>query len=337
MNRTITTLIAAGVALWFANPALASERVTVENFARAESDTYFREQINAYGLDVGELNHIREPTTPENQDVIRQNQDTLYSGILLDLSKPVKFTLPDIGDRYMSMHLVNQDHYVFVESNPGTYDLTEANVGTRFAQVIIRTFADPNDPEDLKKAHAAQDGIKVEGGGKGPFEAPMWDQESLATARTALSNLAELGFSSDYAFGRKEETKPVDHLIGAAAGWGGLPRSAALYVFDSVPNNDGETPYAVTVKDVPVDAFWSITVYNADGFLEKNALGRNSFNNFTSKPNADGSHTLHLGGDPKAINFLPITKGWNYVIRLYQPRKEILNGSWVFPEFKAMK
>jgi hypothetical protein len=91
------------------------------------------------------------------------------------------------------------------------------------------------------------------------------------------------------------------------------------------------------VKDVPVDAFWSITVYNADGFLEKNAQGRNSFNNFTSKPNADGSHTLHLGGDPKAINFLPITKGWNYVIRLYQPQKEILNGSWVFPEFKAMK
>ncbi|MFN2221718.1 MAG: hypothetical protein ACK2UH_04155, partial [Candidatus Promineifilaceae bacterium] len=36
---------------------------------------------------------------------------------------------------------------------------------------------------------------------------------------------------------------------------GGLPLSAAMYVVDSVAENDGETPHSVTVKDLPVDAF----------------------------------------------------------------------------------
>ena len=52
--------------------------------------------------------------------MIRSNQDTLYSGLVLDLSKPATLTLPEIGGRYMSAHVINQDHYMFVESEPGT-------------------------------------------------------------------------------------------------------------------------------------------------------------------------------------------------------------------------
>jgi hypothetical protein len=41
---------------------------------------------------------------------------------------------------------------------------------------------------------------------------------------------------------------------------------------------------------------------------------------------------VRLGTDPgDAQNFLPITAGWNYVVRLYRPRPEILDGSWTFP------
>jgi hypothetical protein len=100
---------------------------------------------------------------------------------------------------------------------------------------------------------------------------------------------------------------------------------------------DGITPHAVTVKDVPVDAFWSITVYNADGYLETNDLGVNSYNNFSAKPNKDGSYTIHFGGDPKSVNYLPITEGWNYAVRMYQPRKEILDGTWTFPSVEPVK
>ncbi len=318
--------------------AFAAE-VNVDNFVRAESDTMMRANLAAFGAGVGEIHHIRQPTTPDNQPIIRMNQDTLYSGIVLDLSEPVRLTLPEVGGRYMSMHVVNQDHYMFVEAKPGTHELTQENVGTRFALVTVRTFANPNDPEDIKKAHAAQDAIRVEGGGKGPFDAPDWDKESLAKGRKALNDFAAaLGFDASEAFGRKGEIQPTYYLIGAAAGWGGLPRTAAMYIIDSVPTNDGGTPYKVTVKDVPVNAFWSITVYNADGYLEANDLGINSYNNITAKPNNDGSITIHFGGcEDGRLNCIPVTPGWNYTIRMYEPGEEIQTGSWTFPQFAEMK
>ena len=96
--------------------------------------------------------------------------------------------------------------------------------------------------------------------------------------------------------------------------------------------NDGETPYVLKVKDVPVDGFWSVSVYNAEGYFEKNEANAYSFNNITAKKDSDGSITIHFGGDPKQSNYIPITKGWNYTARLYRPRKEILDGSWKFPE-----
>jgi len=314
-------------------PNLAfAEEVNVDNFVRAETDHMFRTNMKILEMGVGELTHNREATTPEVQPVIRMNQDTLYSAILLDLSKPVTVTLPELGGRYQSMHVVNQDHYMIFEAKPGTYELTADSVGTRFASITFRTFVDPNDPEDVNKAHAAQDAIEVSGGGKGPFEAPDWNQDQLAAARKALSDLATLGFDSTYAFGTEEETRPVDHLVGAAAGWGGLPRAAAMYVIASADNNDGETPYAVTTKDVPVDAFWSITVYNADGYMEANSLGVNSYNNITAEPNPDRSITIHFGScDDGRVNCIPITRGWNYAVRMYSPREEILNGTWEFP------
>jgi hypothetical protein len=68
---------------------------------------------------------------------------------------------------------------------------------------------------------------------------------------------------------------------------------------------------------VPVDAFWSISVYNRDGFFEENEIGVYRVNNITGQPNPDGSFTMHFGGDPESTNFLPISDGWNYAVRLY--------------------
>ena len=337
-GRVLNFCLAMFSALSVATAAEPEEqvRVNVDNFVRAESDHMIRANMKGFNLGFDTFFHLREPTTPDNQPTIRMNQDTLYSAMVLDLSKSVKITLPEVGGRYMSMHVVSQDHYMIAESKPGTYKLTEKSVGTRFALVTIRTFYDAGDPNDLAKAHAAQDKITVSGGGEGPFEAPNWNTDQLKAARKALNDLGALGFDAKYAFGTRKEVRPVDYLVGAAAGWGGLPAKAASYIIDSVEQNDGKKPHSVTVKDVPVDAFWSITVYDADGYLEKNDLGVNSFNNFSAKPNEDGSITIHFGGDPKSVNYLPITKGWNYAVRMYLPRKEILNGSWAFPEVKAM-
>ena len=85
-----------------------------------------------------------------------------------------------------------------------------------------------------------------------------------------------------------------------------------------------------------MDAFWSISVYNADGFFERNERDAYSINSITAARNDDGTVTVLFGddGDP-ARNSLPVTDGWNYVVRLYRPRPEILDGTWVFPSVDA--
>lgn len=71
--------------------------------------------------------------------------------------------------------------------------------------------------------------------------------------------------------------------------------------------------------------------------MEKNDLGVYSYNNVTAKPNDDGAFTINFGGDPKQQNYMPITKGWYCLIRMYQPRKELLDGSWKFPRPQEVK
>ena len=102
--------------------------INVTNFVRAETDHMIRANMKAFGVKIGAMAHVRQPTTPDNQPVIRMNQDTLYSGTVLDLSRPVKLTLPEADGRYMSMHVVNQDHYMFVEAKPGTYELSMVQI-----------------------------------------------------------------------------------------------------------------------------------------------------------------------------------------------------------------
>ena len=302
--------------------------VNVDNFVRAESDVAIKRIVDAVGF--GNWFHLRAPTPIDQQKVIRMNRDTLYSSVMLDLSEPATVIMPETGGRYQSLQVISQDHYSFAKIKPGRYELTEEVVGTRYAYLIIRTFFDANDPDDLKTTNALQDALKVEGGGPGPLDIPDWNIEQMMTARDALNTLAKLGASNVGAFGTKEEVDPIRHLIFAAAGWGGLPNKNTIADLGSVEQNDG-TPHVLNVpKDVPVHAFWSVIVYDANGFIPENDLGVYSYNNVTAKPNANGSITIHFGGDPGQINYLPIVEGWNYAIRMYEPGEEILDGSWTF-------
>ena len=65
--------------------------------------------------------------------------------------------------------------------------------------------------------------------------------------------------------------------------------------------------------------------------INRVARGAYSVNNLTATPNADGSVTVHFGGDDDRPNLIPIMDGWNYTVRLYRPRAEVLDGSWTFP------
>jgi len=179
-----------------------------------------------------------------------------------------------------------------------------------------------------------QDALTVSQQSPGTFEIPNWDETSLKKVHIALLQLGETISDTRRMFGAKEDqVDSVRHLIGTALVWGGLPEKDALYLNVTLDKTDGAAVYKLNVEDVPVDGFWSITVYNAKGYLEPNRYNAYSVNNITAKKNADGSVAVQFGGcDGKILNCLPTMPGWNYMVRLFRPRAEVLNGSWKFPD-----
>jgi hypothetical protein len=307
---------------------MTQTKVNADNFAVAET----HRMMAGLQRDAGGVNrffHNREPAAIDRQTVIRMNRDTLYSFAVVDMSAGATLTVPDAGDRYLSVMIVNEHHYINrVFHATGTYDLTVEEFSSPYAVVAARTLVDPRDPADLAAVAAVQDQLGISAASDRAFELPSYETGSLDRTRSALLALAAEQTSFERSFGRKEEVDPVHHLIGTAAGWGGLPDAEATYVGVSPNLPIGEYELTVT-DDVPVDGFWSISVYNAEGFFEPNEQGAYSVNNITAARNDDGNVTIRFGGS--GDNSIPVTEGWNYLVRLYRPRPEILSGAWSFP------
>ncbi len=245
--------------------------VTVENFVQAETARMLTD-LMAVGGGVNRWGHNRGPTPLDQQTVIRMNRDTLYSCAVVDLAEGATVTMPDSGERYSSLMVVNQDHYINrIFHEAGDHELTIAEFDTRYVLLAVRILANPDDPDDIAEVNALQDQLAVRAGSAEPLTVPDYDPASFTAVRDALLVLAGTvgGFSG--AFGRREDVDPVLHLLGTAAGWGGLPDSEAFYCNISPGGPVGE--YEIVVRDVPVDAFWSLSVYNAQGFLEPSAAG----------------------------------------------------------------
>lgn len=309
-----------------------SIHVNVDNFVGAETDRMFADiQREAGGVNT--FRHNREPASIDNQMVIRLNRDTLYSFAVVDLSEGATLVVPDAGDRYLSVMVLDQGHFIrAVLHDAGSYDLAQLAPGADYVLVAVRTLVDPSDPSDVAEVGRLQDAIELHAASDRAWEMPDYDTASLDATRKALLELASGLRGFDRTFGAPDEVDEVRHLIGTAAGWGGLPMSEASYV-----GVDPQQPvgfYDLTMRDVPVDAFWSVSVYNASGYFEPNAENRYTVNSVTGVRDDDGSITVRFTppGEATLPNSIPLPEGWNYLVRLYRPRPEFLDGSWQVPD-----
>jgi hypothetical protein len=100
---------------------------------------------------------------------------------------------------------------------------------------------------------------------------------------------------------------------------------------------DGASKYTIHFdKDAtpPVNAFWSVTLYDSDGFQVANSLNRFAVSSWMPfKYNPDGSLDLYFQnespGTDKEANWLPAPKGaFNLTMRLYGPKSDALTGKW---------
>jgi len=304
--------------------------VNVDNFVRAETARMF-DNVVALAGGVNRWYHYREPTPLDRQPVIRMNRDTLYSGAIVDIRRGAELTLPDSGDRYMTVMVVNEDHYDnLVLSGTGAYHLDPEEHGTPFVSLSIRTFVDPNSPDDVAEVNALQDAVTLSAASDGPYTHPEYDEATLDATRESLLKLGEGVPDADGMFGTKEDVDPVRHLIGTAFGWGGLPVTEAYYYTEATPRPVGD--YTIAFENVPVGAFWSIAIYNRDGYFESNPYDSYGLNSVTALPDENGRVILNLSPEPGDVaNHVHIMDGWNYVLRLYRPQASVLDRTWKPP------
>jgi hypothetical protein len=313
--------------------------VTDENYGLAESEIIFSDYVkriaaatNSNG--VGVFLHLKTGADPKDRTVMRINFDTVYSTAIVDLTEDAVLTMPETNGRYQSAWIITDEHYnpmAFVE--PGTYTLTQENVGRRYATIVMRTQANTADPADLAIASDLQEQMKLEQKDRGSYVASNnWDMKEVLAMRAKYQEIGKQeAITSEVMFGKKGEVPLKEHNAGTATGWGGLTAERAVYPFYFPESAE---PQTLTLKNVPTKAFWSITVYDTEGYPQGDVYNINSQ---FAVPNEDSSVTVHFGGDENAANYMDIFEGWNIVLRIYEPTEAYFNGEWVLPELELVE
>ncbi len=134
----------------------------------------------------------------------------------------------------------------------------------------------------------------------------------------------------------------LSHAGGTKFGWGGPHPSHSAYegIFfdkngDELMGSNGT--YTVTTEEPPVDAFWSITVYDTGrgGFLHPNDDDRYHINNTGAVRNDNGTVTFTFKQDCESsdLNCLEVPAGrFDVTPRYYLPHEEIITGDWTLPK-----
>lgn len=320
MKKLVVTSLA--IAATLSTSAFAKDlTVTRDNFVQAETSKYLAvTSMKAGGVNM--FKHYLVPPETESQPIVRMNRDTLYSTAVLDTSKGGTITIPDVGDRYVSVHFVDENHISYdMIYGPGTFKVPTS---TKFMFVNVRFgLRDINDKNEIATINKLQKAIILKMGSADKYVPFNPNLKELAAGTEVIKEELLLEVQklqiadSAYMFGTPDYTKPEYHLMGVAYGWGGASYKDNIYQYS--PFIKSNVCHATTFQDPKnVGGFWSMTVYNSAGFMYNDKATINS--NIAEK-NADGTFTVRFGCDGQANN-IP-TKGhdgsWNVLVRHYTP------------------
>ncbi len=354
------SIVACAVALSALTGAVSATSVDQDKYSSAELNTFIEHDVgvvlNVLFKDNWNMMRQLPLTNFENQFIVRPNQDTLYSVGRYDISQGYILVEMPETDRYMSLMIYDLDHYiadggtvvnaekpvVIVKTgNPvPDIDATVVFVETDITSFALRTLV--RGADDAEAAFADQSEIKITSTGlkarNDVMPMPL-SQEKHGEMSSYLKDYLAQGLESgdvrinDIFAYRSDTMTDLNRAAGVDMGQGALAADQALYDM-SFADTDGNlyqphTHYTVTVPaDIPVDHFWSATVYDSEGkFMD---FDINALNDKFAVKNADGSTTLNFGScNNGEVNCINTGDGsWNLLYRYYGPHGAIADGTW---------
>ncbi len=295
--------------------------VTEENYKVAESDYTFNGVVKYVGTN--KWMHENGLAPLDQQKVVRQNRDTIYSYYIADVSEGATITLPESPDgRYISAMVIQNDHYIEqVFTTPGTHKVDSK---TDFVAFTVRIQVNPYDPDDMDVVRSLQAQIKIDNPSKREHVLPNYDLDQMVALRNKLVEEGQKFGSLNNMQGKRDEIDPRMHLLGTALGYGLFPDKNAQYIsfFPKGAIASADVCSKATFYPPPINknGFYSITMYGDDGYIKNE---NSVLNRYNLKYKEDGSFEVHFGNCPKDVeNHLPTTKGWNFLLRAYEPKLE---------------
>lgn len=299
--------------------------MTAGEYINAESRAFMADFISRSGMNT--FFHFPGLSAAADTWVVSPNNDTVYSMAIVNARNGLTLELPDVGDRFLSAQIVNEDHMApFYVYGGGTHTFKAEDIGTDYVAVGVRMGTDGT-AEDI--AHVTRDlqpQYAIEGAAP-EDDLPRPDVDKLKTVREALlKEYNKLDDTFDTMRKRVDEVDDWERFTYVTAGaWGLSEDENAMYKPYAVPGVKGGDCYVATYPPVPAEAFFSITVYGPEKYLmsdEDNIVSSNR----DIKLNDDGTFTVAFGGKEcrdLAPNFAYTPEdGWSFLMRAYRPDVE---------------
>jgi hypothetical protein len=310
----------------FASPA----DFGVTDYAYKVSETDFNIKRSLAKAGINEWAHQSDVSDVKTQQVIRENQDVIYSSAVVDVRDGATFTVPK-SNTYHIIEVIDQQNYIVDVVYPGkSLTITPDNLtygNYVYLNMRIRTL--PDSEGGIEATRKLQQMATIEANSAAPYTSPdiVIDQTKMEAIRMALIKDVQAGKLPDTsrAQGGPYDTNPQDHLYATAYGWGGLSIEHAAYAPITNRTEIGEgkaLPSSITFMPPEIDydrgGFWSITTYNSDGWLARNKA---AIANSEAIPNPDGSYTIRFNS-PGNPNNVETPSSFAALLRVYVPKSK---------------
>ena len=297
--------------------------------------------------------------------VVRMNNDTFYKmafvflddgPVFLEASVPdesrfVSFQLMDDRNaNYRNVIFPNGEYTLYHGEPPEEIRGEAIEVPSVLSVIIVRVeVKDMYDDEDVRTAEEIFRSIRISGPTPSVFPeidgTSRFPEDVVAEGKRRLDEAFQTTPFRETVVGPGEEPGTdvpyLNHSAGTRGGWGGPGTEHSSYEtinFDGngEPMRGANGTYTVTTAEPPVDAFWSVTVYDTDrgGFLHPNEHDRYHINDTSAVANDDGTFTFTFRQScgESDRNCLEVPAGrFDITTRYYLPRDEIRSGAWTFP------